>query len=250
MLSFWENLKTRSLRKKIDASKLPLHIAIITDGNGRWAEKRGLPRIVGHRQGVEAIRTTVEEAAKVGIKYLTFYSFSTENWARPQEEVQGLMGLFEEMVNKEVENLKKNGVKLQVIGRWEGLPEKVRQAMVRAIEETKEGQNITLSLALNYGGRAEILDALKKIASQSASADLIFSLDEQNFRKYLYQPDLPDPDLLIRTAGEYRISNFLLWQIAYTELWVTSVLWPDFKPHHLLQAIFDFQRRKRKFGRI
>lgn len=247
---FWEKLQTNLLEKKVSRLPLPKHIAIITDGNGRWAKKRNLPRIMGHRQGVEAIRGVVEEAAKIGVEFLTFYSFSTENWARPEEEVQGLMSLFEEMARKEAANLRSNGVKLMVIGRLDELPLRVREALLKAVEETREGKNLTLTLALNYGGRAEILDAVNKIVSEVHKNAQISPVTQEVFQRYLYQPELPDPDLLIRTSGELRVSNFLLWQIAYTEIWVTDVLWPDFKPYHLLLAINDYQKRQRRFGRV
>lgn len=250
MFSLWENFQTNRLRKKVLLHPLPEHIAIITDGNGRWAQRRGLPRIVGHRQGVEAIRRVVEETGKIGVKYLTLYSFSTENWKRPKEEVQALMGLFEEMAKKEAENLVKNGVRLKVMGRLGELPVRVQEAMRYVEEKTKEGKNLTLTLALNYGGRAEILDAVKKLFLEKKDQTDIGQLTEDEFRNYIYLPELPDPDLLIRTSGELRVSNFLLWQVAYTEIWVTKILWPDFKPYHLLLAISDYQKRQRRFGRV
>ncbi len=247
---FWEKLRTDRLRKKVLTRPLPQHVAIITDGNGRWAQKRGLPRIVGHRQGIKAVRDIVEEAGRIGLKYLTFYSFSTENWKRPREEVQGLMSLFEEMAIKEAESLVKNGVRLRVMGRIEELPQGVQDAMRYVEDKTKEGKTLNLTLALNYGGRAEILDAVSKLFLEKGPKFDNGQLTEEEFRNYLYQPDLPDPDLLIRTSGELRLSNFLLWQVAYSEIWVTKVLWPDFKPYHLLLAIRDYQKRQRKFGRV
>jgi len=247
---FWEKLQTNRLERKVIRHPLPRHIAIITDGNGRWAKKRNLPRIAGHRQGVEAIRRVVEEAARIKIDFLTFYSFSTENWSRPKDEVEGLMSLFEEMARKEADNLKRNGVKLRLTGRIDELPSRVKEAMLKAVEETSEGKRLTLTLALNYGGRAEILDAVNRIVGEVQKGRSLPRVDEEIFKKYLYLPELPDPDLLIRTSGELRVSNFLLWQIAYTEIWVTDVLWPDFKPYHLLLAISDFQRRQRRFGGV
>lgn len=250
MLSFWERFQTNRLRKKVLRRPIPQHVAIITDGNGRWAERRGLPRIIGHRYGVEAIRRVVEEAGKIGVKYLTLYSFSTENWRRPQDEVQSLMNLFEEMARKEADNLAKNGVKLKVMGRIDELPERVQEAMRYVEEKTSEGRNLILTLALNYGGRAEILDAVKKLFSEKQQEVEAGKLTEETFRNYFYLPDLPDPDLLIRTSGELRVSNFLLWQIAYTEIWVTKILWPDFRAYHFLLAINDYQKRQRRFGRV
>ncbi len=250
MFLFWEKFQTNRLRRKVLSCPLPQHIAVITDGNGRWAQKRGLPRIVGHRQGVHSIRGIVEEAVRIGVKYLTLYSFSTENWKRPSEEVQGLMSLFEEMAKKEAENLAKSGVKLRVMGRIRELPERVQEAMHYIEDRTKEGKILTLTLALNYGGRAEILDAVKKLFSEKKQKLDIDQLTEEEFRNYFYQPDLPDPDLLIRTSGELRVSNFLLWQVAYAEIWVTKTLWPDFKPYHLLLAINEYQKRQRRFGRV
>lgn len=250
MFLFWEKFQTGRLRRKILRQPLPKHIAIITDGNGRWAQKKGLPRIMGHRQGVVAMKGVVEEAGNIGIRYLTFYSFSTENWKRPPEEVRSLMSLFEEMARKEAENLVKNGVKLKVIGRMDELPVRVQEAMRYVEDVTQEGKTLTLTLALNYGGRAEILDAVTKLFFDKGKELGSIPLTEEEFRKYFYYPDLPDPDLLIRTSGELRVSNFLLWQVAYTEIWVTRILWPDFKPYHFLLAISDYQKRQRRFGRV
>lgn len=234
-----------NLLKKIKRDKLPKHIAIIMDGNGRWARKRHLPRIMGHHAGVEALRNVVRASGELGIKILTLFAFSTENWQRPRSEVRALMHLLEEYINKEIVELKKNNVQLQVSGRIDELPESTQVKLKNAIESTKRNTGLILNIALNYGGRQEIIDAVNKILAKE-----IKEVTEENLRRFFYLPDLPDPDLLIRTSGEYRISNFLLWQIAYSEIYVTPVLWPDFKPEDLCQAVIDYQHRERRFGRI
>lgn len=227
--------------------KIPTHIAIIMDGNGRWARKRGLPRFYGHKKGVDAVRNIVRACAEFGIKYLTLYVFSQENWSRPQTEIDKLMKLLEELLLKEEPELNKNNVQVRSIGQTWQLPEVVQKNLEYLCNQTKNNTGLVLTLALSYGGRNEIIDAIKKIFF--AQVDLS-DFTTQSFQKYLYASDLPDPDLLIRTAGEKRVSNFLLWQIAYTEFYFTDVLWPDFNKKELLKAIEDYSQRKRKFGGI
>lgn len=250
MISF-ENLKVRWLLNRLRKDKVPRHVAIIMDGNGRWAKKRGLPRLAGHRAGVETIKQIVEIAAQAGIKYLTLYVFSAENWLRPENEVKGLMSLFKEMIQKEAENLLKEGVKFKAIGRLDCLPPSVKTKLDETISLTSKNERLILTLALSYGGKLEILDAAVRLvqAAQTSQVDLE-QLSEGDFEKYFYDPALPSVDLLIRTSGELRISNFLLWQIAYAEFWVTRTLWPDFKKSHFLKALTDYQARQRRFGRV
>ncbi len=224
---------------------VPRHVAIIMDGNGRWAKRRNLPRIIGHRAGAEAVRECIRTALEVGIEYLTLFSFSTENWQRPKEEVQSLMELLKFLLRREVESLSREGVSIRAIGRIHELPEDVRLILEQAMERTRANNKLKLYLALSYGGRAEILDAVNAIVSKGMN-----NVDEQTFRRFLYAPELPDPDLLIRTSGEYRISNFLLWQLAYTELYFTDTLWPDFRKEEFLKAIEEYSRRERRFGRV
>jgi len=223
---------------------IPLHVAIIMDGNGRWARKRGLPRIYGHRAGVKAVRRTIEACLDIGVKYLTLYTFSTENWTRPPEEVMGLMKLFTDVIRKEIKNLKEKKVRVVFIGRRDGLPEEVIENMEWVSNETTKFRDLTLIIALNYSGRAEIVDAVNKAIEKGEK------VDEESIRKFFYFPEMPDPDLLIRTSGEMRISNFLLYQIAYTELYITDVLWPDFDKRELLKAIKSYSTRERRFGGI
>jgi len=223
---------------------IPLHIAIIMDGNGRWARKRGLPRIYGHRAGVKAVRKTIEACLDLGVKYLTLYTFSTENWTRPPDEVMGLMKLFTDVIRKEIKNLKEKKVRVIFIGRREGLPEEVIENMEWVSNETAKFRDLTLIIALNYSGRAEIVDAVNKAIEKGEK------VDEEKIKKFFYFPEMPDPDLLIRTSGEMRISNFLLYQIAYTELYITDVLWPDFDKKELLKAIKSYSTRERRFGGI
>ena len=227
----------------LDSAKLPRHIAVIMDGNGRWAAKRGLPRVAGHKAGVDSVRAIVGAAGELGIKTLTLYSFSTENWLRPVEEVGELMKLLSWALNKETLKLDKNNVRLSAIGRLGALPASVRKELDGAILRLRDNTGLNLVLALNYGGRQEILDAANKALAAGAK-----SFDEENIAENLYTADLPELDLMIRTSGEMRISNFLLWQAAYAELHVTPVLWPDFRKEHLVAAIEDFQKRDRRFG--
>ena len=226
-----------------ESSKLPRHVAVIMDGNGRWAAARGLPRVAGHKAGVDSVRAIVRAAGELGIKTLTLYSFSTENWLRPAEEVGELMKLLSWALRKETLELDKSNVRLSAIGRLAALPAAVRQELEAAITRLKDNTGLHLVLALNYGGRQEILDAANKALAAGAQ-----SLDERAIADNLYTADLPELDLMIRTSGEVRISNFLLWQVAYAELFVTAVLWPDFRKEHLVAALEDFAKRDRRFG--
>lgn len=235
---------------QIDKSKLPQHIAIIMDGNGRWAEERGQDRLFGHLNGVESVRNVVEGAAEWGVKYLTLYAFSTENWERPPYEVSGLMELLVETIKKEVPTLNKNNIRLQVIGDVDMLPENARNELKQAIADTATNSGLTLILALSYSSRWEILRAIQHLATEIASGKINANdVDKAYFEGLLCTAGLPDPELLIRTGGEIRVSNFLLYQIAYAELYFTEVKWPDFRKNHLLDAIVDYQHRQRRFGK-
>lgn len=236
---------------KINRQDIPRHVAIIMDGNGRWAKKRGLPRIAGHSAGVKTISRIVEEALNLGIKILTLYAFSTENWNRPKKEVDSLMRLLEEYLVKKKEGFLKYNIRLNVIGKLSDLPKAVQEGIEELKEKTKENSKLILNLALSYGARPEIIDAVKQIAKDISSGKLnADDVNEQIFSSYLYTANLPDPDLLIRTSGEMRISNFLLWQISYTELYFTSKLWPSFTKKDFLEAIETYQKRARRFGGI
>lgn len=225
------------------------HIAIIMDGNRRWAEKRGLPALEGHKAGAEAVQRTVEACKEFGVKYLTLYAFSTENWKRPKAEVDGLMLLLKNFIKKNIDKLQKEGIRLRTIGRTDDIPKITRKVLLDAIKKTEKNNSGELILALSYGGRAEITDAVKKIAAKIAAKELLpEQIDEQTISENLYAPDIPDPDILIRTSGELRISNFLLWQISYSELWFTNKLWPDFDRTDIEQAINSFKSRERRFG--
>lgn len=226
---------------------IPVHIGIIMDGNGRWAEKQNLPRIFGHKEGIKAVRRVVKAASKYGIKYLTLYSFSTENWKRPKEEIEFLFSLIEKKLRKEGKNLNKNNVRVRFIGRFWELPKNLCEIMKYVEHLTKKNTGLNLIFAINYGGRAEIIDAFKEIIKNEYKAE---DISEDLIRNFLYLPDVPDPDLIIRTSGEKRISNFLLWQSAYSEFYFTPVLWPDFNEDEFLKALIDYQKRKRKFGGI
>lgn len=217
------------------------------DGNGRWAKERNLPRYFGHQAGVESVREVVRNCAKLGIKYLTLFVFSTENWERPKREVNALMDLLKKLLKSEAKELNENNVRVKAIGQIERLPKEVKKNLEELIELTKDNTGLTLVLSLSYGGRQEIVEAVKKILKKKLEPE---KLNEEEFRKFLYDPEIPDPDLLIRTGGEYRISNFLLFQSAYTEFYFTKTLWPDFREKDLLLAIEDYKKRKRKFGRI
>lgn len=233
------------------SKNLPSHVAIIMDGNGRWAQNRKLPRIAGHRASRESVRSVVRTSAQIGISFLTLYAFSLENWHRPKAEVKGLMTFFKKVLTEEYEELDKNGVQLRAIGKLDLLPAKTKDALDETIEKLKHNDRLVLTLAISYGGRAEILDAVKRMAEKiRTNAIEPGEIDEAAFSNCLYDPSLPDPDLLIRTSGEMRISNFLLWQIAYTEIYVTVKLWPDFRGTDLIDSIRDFQNRERRFGLI
>jgi undecaprenyl diphosphate synthase len=233
----------------IDLQKLPRHIAVIMDGNGRWARNHSMGRISGHKKGAEAVRITVKTCREIGVKVLTLYAFSTENWLRPDNEVQALMRLLEEYLRSELMEMLETGIRLTTIGDTEALKEPIKSILREAIAKTSHGREMTLNLALSYGGRDEIIAAIHKMIQDVHSGKLpLKSISKDVFPDYLYTAGLPDPDLLIRTSGEYRISNFLLWQSAYTEFYFTDVLWPDFNQDELFKAIAEFQRRERRFG--
>jgi len=244
--------KELELKAEIEREgKLPRHVAIIMDGNGRWAKARHLPRLAGHRAGVEPVRESVRACAELGIEVLTLYAFSSENWSRPKAEVHGLMQVLKETLRSEQEELNSNRVRLRTIGRIEDLPADVQRQIDETSRALEHNDGLILNLALSYGGRPEIVQAVRRIAEAVRAQQLDpASIDERLFSRFLYTADLPDPDLLIRTSGEYRVSNFLLWQIAYAELWVTSVAWPEFRREHLYLGIREFQGRDRRFGRV
>ena len=234
---------------KIDLKRLPQHVAVIMDGNGRWAQRRHLPRIAGHRAGVKAAREIIETCVRLKLSYLTLYAFSLENWRRPQAEVDFLMRLLREYLKRELPTIHKNNIRLLVIGRSEQLPEAVRKDIEQGMRMTARNTGMKLVVALNYGGRAELVDAFNAMLEQVRSNGMsAFQADEQTVSEHLYTAGLPDPDLLIRTSGEMRVSNFLLWQIAYAEIYVTETLWPDFSRARLLEALVDFQKRERRYG--
>lgn len=241
------DLSEAELLAQIDLDRLPQHIAVIMDGNGRWAKRRRLPRIAGHRAGIGAVRQAVEACARLGVPYLTLYAFSIENWKRPHSEVRLLMALLREYLKKEIGELNRQNIRLAVIGRIAELPKPVQKDLQVALERTRKNTGLRLTLALNYGARAELVDAVRTLAAQ-LKRDGTMPIDEATFSRFLYTHDLPDPDLLIRTSGELRLSNFLLWQVAYSEMWVTDTLWPDFTQKDLFQAIIDFQKRERRYG--
>jgi len=232
-------------KKKIP--HLPDHIAIIMDGNGRWAQKRGLPRLEGHQAGVENLRSVIKYFNKLNLKYLTLYGFSTENWKRPKEEIDGLLRLLQEAIDKETLELHKNGIRIRHLGRLEKLPAGFQRAITKAVELTKDNKRMTVSFAFDYGGRAEIVDAVRKIIAEGVPPQKI---DEQLFDSHLYTAGLPEVDLVIRTAGELRISNFLIWQAAYSEYYFTKVLWPDFNSKEINKALLAYSRRQRRFGAL
>jgi undecaprenyl diphosphate synthase len=239
-----------SLRQKISVDNLPIHVAIIMDGDGRWATQQGKERIFGHRQGVESVRAVIEAAAELGIKYLTLYAFSTENWGRPDDEVTALMGIMVQSLNNETVTLLKNNIRMSAIGDFSKLSDDVLERLNETIRLTSSSNGLNLVVALSYGSRWEITEAAKKMAADINKGSLkIESAGETEFEKYLNTYGIPDPDLLIRTSGEFRISNFLLWQIAYTELYFTEILWPDFRKEDFYDAIIDFQKRERRFGK-
>lgn len=246
----WRQNKVDSLGQ-IAKDRLPRHIAIIMDGNGRWAQKRALPRSMGHRAGVEALRKIVKTCSKLGIEVLTVYAFSTENWRRPKDEVSVLMKLLTEYLKRELEELHQNNVVIRAIGKINDLPREAQHELEHAMESTRNNTGLILNLALNYGGRSEIIGVVKKLSKDLLNGQLrIEEIDEERFSKELFTSGLPDPDLLIRTSGEMRLSNFLLWQLAYTEIVVVEELWPDFGQKALLEAIKEYQKRDRRFGGI
>jgi undecaprenyl diphosphate synthase len=237
---------TRALAE-VPGERLPRHVAIIMDGNGRWAARRGLPRIAGHERGTDNIRRITFAAGEIGIKYLTLWAFSTENWRRPADEIQGIMRILGEVIERETEELHKQGAQLRHIGSLDGLAPDLRQSVLNAIELTKDNQRLVLTLAFNYGGRQEVVHAVRELVRSGVSAD---EIDEETITRFLYTKNLPDPDLIIRTSGEVRMSNFLIWQAAYAELFFSPVLWPDFDADDLRAAALDFSRRERRFGHI
>jgi len=235
------------LARQVDFSRLPAHIAVIMDGNGRWAAQRHLPRAEGHRAGIDAVRDAVELSARLGVRVLTLYAFSVENWKRPQAEVALLMGLLKRYLRLELETLMRNDIRFQVIGSDDGLTPDVREELAAGQRKTSSNGGMLFNIALNYGGRAEIVAAVRQALTAGIPPE---DLDEERFSRFLYTAGQPDPDLLIRTSGEMRVSNFLLWQIAYAEIWVTDTLWPDFRARHLLEAILAYQKRDRRYGGI
>lgn len=238
------------MNTQINKDKLPQHIAVIMDGNGRWAKQQEKERIFGHQNAITAVRDTVECAAELGVKYLTLYAFSTENWNRPQAEVDGLMQLLVKCIHEETPTLQKNNIRLQTIGNTKSLPQDTYNELMKSIEDTSKNTGTTLILALSYSSRWEIKEALRKIVDDAKSGNIDSNMvDETTLQEYLNTKDYPDPDLLVRTGGEHRISNFLLWQIAYTELYFTQILWPDFRKSDLVDAILDYQKRQRRFGK-
>ena len=243
-------MKASSLKDQIIKNKLPRHVAIIMDGNGRWAKKKGNRRIFGHQNGVTAVRETTEAAAELGLNYLTLYAFSTENWNRPRTEVDALMTLLVSTINNETETLLKNNVRLLTIGDFHSLPEQVQKRLNDIIQKTSGNTGLHLVLALSYSGRWEITNAIKELTKEIANGNLVAdNIGPKIIEKYLTTKNIPDPELLIRTSGEYRISNFLLWQIAYSELYFTDILWPDFRREDFYKALIDFQKRERRFGK-
>lgn len=239
-----------NLKEKVNLGNLPKHVAVIMDGNGRWAKRKGGLRIFGHQNAIKAVRDTVEAAAELGIKYLTLYAFSTENWSRPQDEVSALMTLLVSTIRKETSTLNKNNIRLQTIGDTASLPQACQRELMEAIELTKQNSHMTLVIALSYSGRWDLTQAMQRIAREVELGQLKApDIEEATVAQYLSTAGMPDPELLIRTSGEQRISNFLLWQLAYTELYITELLWPDFRREHLYEAIISYQRRERRFGK-
>jgi undecaprenyl diphosphate synthase len=235
------------LARQINFERLPMHVAVIMDGNGRWAAQRHLPRVEGHRAGIESVREVVEGSARLGIKVLTLYAFSVENWKRPATEVSTLMTLLKRYLRSELNTLLRNDIRFRVVGRMEDLAPDIQRELKDAEARTAASRGMLFNIALNYGGRAEIVEAVRRVIADRVPLD---ALDEKTFSSYLYTAGQPDPDLLIRTSGEMRVSNFLLWQIAYSEIWVTDTLWPDFRKRHLLDAILAYQKRERRYGGI
>ncbi|WP_420851999.1 isoprenyl transferase [Pelotomaculum isophthalicicum] len=256
IINFWRKKESdesgpgvQEMLDMIDKKRLPKHIAIIMDGNGRWAQRQGLLRAIGHRAGMESLRDIVKLCCELDIQVLTVYAFSTENWKRPQEEVVVLMDLLVEYLNKEMRELNEEGVRINPIGRLDELPQPARDALADAVKLTRDNNRLILNIALNYGGRTEIIDAIRAIVTDIEKGCYKASqIDANLISEHLYTAGQPEPDLLIRPSGDYRISNFLLWQLAYTEFWFTSTLWPEFRRYHLLRALVEYQRRERRFG--
>jgi len=238
------------LLERLDLERLPRHVAVIMDGNGRWAQRRHLPRVAGHRKGVQSARTTIETCARLNIEALTLYAFSVENWRRPKTEIDFLMALLREYLRKEMPLIQRNNIRMRFLGRIEELPEGVQQDTREAVERTSGNTGMVLCLALNYGGRAELVDAMNAVLAERNGNDTPGRVTEEQISRRLYTAGLPDPDLLIRSSGEMRVSNFLLWQIAYAEIYVTDTLWPDFNRARLFEALVEFQRRERRYGGI
>ncbi len=247
----YDNIDAVELKNLIDIDNLPKHIAIIMDGNGRWAKSRFLPRNFGHQEGMERVIEVVENCSKLGIEYLTLYAFSTENWKRPSDEIAGLMSILVIYIRRELNKLHNNNVKLNILGDITKLPEKPRLEVERAIEKTKNNTKMVLNIALNYGARDEIIYGIKELLKDVKMGKMnIDDINTESFKEYLYTKEQPDPDLLIRPSGELRISNFMLYQVAYSEFWFSNVLWPDFKEKNLYEAILEYQKRNRRFGGI
>ena len=236
-----------AIAQGLDFSRLPKHVAVIMDGNGRWAAERHLPRVEGHRAGIESVRETVETSARLGLSVLTLYAFSVENWKRPVPEVTALMGLLRHYLRAELNTLLRNNIQFKVIGQMDRLGREVREELDAAMARTAPNTGMVFNIALSYGGRAEIVDAARQAIARGLTPE---QLDEDTFASFLYTAGQPDPDLLIRTSGEMRVSNFLLWQIAYAEIWVTDTFWPDFRARHLLEAVADYQKRDRRYGAV
>jgi undecaprenyl diphosphate synthase len=234
-------------RELLAGARLPRHVAIIMDGNGRWAAKRGLPRVAGHEHGTDNIRRITRAATEIGIEYLTLWAFSTENWKRPAAEIEGIMRVLGEAIERETDELNRNGAQLRHIGSLDGLSDELRTSVIGAIDLTKNNHRLVLTLAFNYGGRQELVNAVRSLVASGASPD---EVTEESLARHLYTHDLPDPDLIVRTSGEVRMSNFLIWQAAYAELFFSPVLWPDFGPDDLLEAVLDYSRRERRFGHV
>lgn len=248
---FSKNNKSEEKSNKIDMNKIPSHIAIIMDGNGRWAKSKNLPRTMGHREGMKTIRKMVKECSKLGVNYLTLYAFSTENWKRPKQEVDTLMSLIIEFINKEIDELHEGNVTFNVIGDISKLPSECKKSIIWAKNKTKNNNGLTLNIALNYGGRDEIVNGIKQITKKVQNGEInIEDINEDVISNYMYTKGMPDPDIIIRPSGELRLSNYLIWQGAYSELWFSDINWPDFTEKDLHRAIIDFQNRNRRFGGI
>ncbi|GED29048.1 MULTISPECIES: isoprenyl transferase [Brevibacillus] len=248
----WTRKEKQTVQEELDLSgKIPEHVAVIMDGNGRWANMRSLPRVAGHRAGMKTVKEVVKAADEIGVRYMTMYAFSTENWKRPRDEVDFLMKLPQEFLSTELDELIERDVRIRMLGSKDELPSHTLKALLEAEEKTRDNRGLQLNFALNYGGRDEIVKAFSVIAAQVKAGELDpQELDEEVISRYLYTSEIPDPDLLIRTSGEIRLSNFMLWQLAYTEMWFTDVLWPDFSREHFYQAIVEYQGRARRYGAV